>query len=206
MKKQIALVCGLLCAALLVFGLVGTANAATVVLNPLDVGDDAAAGIRGLQVGNTLYNMAFIRGRTVEQVYGQFPGVFPFPDSISAAAAIDAVNDVLNDYNLLNDPDVTSVNSGQGDGSRSFLLPFASQMSPFPGQETARVWRSGYDGIFGGPPDTWGSDTAGPFAVSYSDFTSTYAAFRVVPLPAGVWLLGSGLVGVIGLRRKRPKT
>ena len=28
----------------------------------------------------------------------------------------------------------------------------------------------------------------------------------VVPIPGAVWLLGSGLVGVIGLRRKRPKT
>ena len=32
-----------------------------------------------------------------------------------------------------------------------------------------------------------------------------YANFEVVPLPAAVWLLGSGLLGVIGFRRRSKK-
>ena len=202
MKKPIALVCGLLCATLLVFGLVCTANAATVVLDPLN--DDTAIGMRNLQVGNTLYNMAFIRGSAAD-VYGGFPGVFPFGDSGAAAAAVDAANGALNDYNLLNATDVTRVGFAVASGSPAWLLAYDSQAGIPPSPDTATVWRSGYDGIYGGAPDTWERDTTGVFGAGY-DGTSTYAAFQVVPLPAAVWLLGSGLLGVLGLRRKRSNT
>jgi hypothetical protein len=35
--------------------------------------------------------------------------------------------------------------------------------------------------------------------------TLTYAKFTVVPIPAAVWLLGGGLIGLLGLRRRLKK-
>ena len=71
------------------------------------------------------------------------------------------------------------------------------------------------------PQKYWsGSDGAGTKAWTFRfqdgsqglDFeTTNYYSWavhdgNVVPIPGAVWLLGSGLVGVIGLRRKRPTT
>jgi len=30
-----------------------------------------------------------------------------------------------------------------------------------------------------------------------------YMSYQVVPIPAAVWLLGSGLIGLVGLSRRR---
>jgi hypothetical protein len=40
-----------------------------------------------------------------------------------------------------------------------------------------------------------------PDADSYRE-PKPYADFTVVPIPAAVWLLGSGLIGLWGLRRR----
>ncbi len=40
-----------------------------------------------------------------------------------------------------------------------------------------------------------------PFLVQFDDATDTYT-YAPVPIPGAVWLLGSGLVGLIGLKRR----
>ena len=54
--------------------------------------------------------------------------------------------------------------------------------------------------------------TAGPRAYTWDDFTnkggniaalSNVRAFSVVPVPAAVWLFASGLIGLVGVARKR---
>lgn len=54
--------------------------------------------------------------------------------------------------------------------------------------------------------------TAGPRAYTWDDFTnngdqianlSNVRAFSVVPVPAAAWLFGSGLIGLVGLARRK---
>lgn len=47
---------------------------------------------------------------------------------------------------------------------------------------------------------------AGGFSTALRSFTSTGLAVTTVPLPAAVWLLGSGLVGLAGFSRHRRET
>lgn len=44
---------------------------------------------------------------------------------------------------------------------------------------------------------------AGYFASSQRDFSATISAVSAVPVPAAVWLFGSGLIGLIGLARRK---
>ena len=56
--------------------------------------------------------------------------------------------------------------------------------------------------------------TAGPRAYTWADFTnnggkiaelSNARAFSVVPVPAAVWLFGSGLLGLVGVARRKSR-
>jgi len=54
-------------------------------------------------------------------------------------------------------------------------------------------------------PDAWISDLANnPFAGSATDNQPLmWADFTPVPVPAAVWLFGSGLVGLVGMARRK---
>jgi hypothetical protein len=47
-----------------------------------------------------------------------------------------------------------------------------------------------------------GADANGFASVSFSDFEANPAPPAATPIPGAVWLLGSGLVGLVGLRKK----
>ena len=49
---------------------------------------------------------------------------------------------------------------------------------------------------------TAGADANGFASVSFSDFQATPAPPSATPIPGAVWLLGSGLAGLVGLRKK----
>jgi hypothetical protein len=169
----------------------GAQAAPQVILDPLD--PDNVAAITNLVIGGTPYNVGFLPfTRTADEVYGPFPGVFPFPDEASSAAAADAVNDVLNSSGL------EAVGFG-GIGSTLWFLGWEGGIGVGP-TEVVRLWRSG----FGFIDVDWQRDPL-PYETFYN-FNAGYATFQAVPLPAAVWLLGSGLLGVIGFRRKRPTT
>ena len=63
---------------------------------------------------------------------------------------------------------------------------------------TPLVWDGTLDGDANGIPGT--AMTAGPFAGFEPTFT-----LQAVPIPAAVWLFGSGLLGLVGVARRRRK-
>lgn len=56
------------------------------------------------------------------------------------------------------------------------------------------------DGVLGNPMNT------GPFIGYNNTFSGTLTVTSVVPIPPAVWLFGSGLVGLLGLSRRRKDT
>jgi len=73
--------------------LLGASAAQAQTIVQLD--DDTATGILYLEVGSTLYNVAF-RSISADELYGEENPEFDFTDSQSASAAVDAINLALN--------------------------------------------------------------------------------------------------------------
>jgi hypothetical protein len=191
------LVCGLLCATFLIFGPVGTANAAfSLDLDPTD--NNNALGIRNLELDGVPYNVEFQFGSSNE-IYG-LPPQFDFTAfnaEEQIAAAMIKVNTALN-----SDAAVQTVGPAKSDlyniggdwdpNNSGLILALASAYN----DRTLREWDTAKE-------ESILSTGVRVIPISKLD---TYAKFTVVPLPSAVWLLGSGLLGVIGFRRKRPTT
>ena len=237
MKKPIALVCGLLCAALLVFvpicGQAPAVQAATFVpwapsdLNP---GDKYHVGFLTF-VARTAdstdiadYN-AFVQGQSEQAgAITENWGVSWFV--IGSTSSVDAKDNIpVNTAPIYLLSDVRLANNAADLWDGSIQANFS--VNQF-GNELAadKVWTGtnsdGTAAIMGpelewlgtGSPRYGWSGTVDSEWVSFNtenkNFPSPFYAvseeLTVVPIPGGVWLLGSGLLGVIGFRRKRPKT
>ena len=53
------------------------------------------------------------------------------------------------------------------------------------------------------PLSITGTDIASGQAFEYGYTTSTQTVSEVVPIPAAAWLFGSGLIGLVGLARRK---
>jgi hypothetical protein len=72
----------------------------------------------------------------------------------------------------------TAAAVGTTDGAGNFTLSWTSLI---------------VGGAFGGQTGSW-------------QFAGTYTTAAVVPVPAAAWLMGSGLIGLVGVARRRRKT
>ena len=80
-----------------------------------------ATGIENLDIGGTLYNVAFTATQTVAaQIYGPFPGTFDFATNQAAQAAADVVNEELNATGA------KTVGAGGSDGVPFYRIGFES--------------------------------------------------------------------------------
>jgi hypothetical protein len=168
--------------------LLGSAAQAAVVKD-----DQVATGIKNLGVDGTLYNVEF-KNTSWSGVYGD-PPTFDFDSVDSSAAAVDAVNAALNADGA------SLVGESSTEGAPAFMIGFGSFESSIEGEIV--LWQAG---AYSTPdPDAWISDLANnPFAGSATDNQPLmWADFRPVPVPAAVWLFGSGLVGLVGVARRK---
>ncbi len=149
-----------------------------------------AIGIENLDLGGTLYDVAFTASVSADEVYGTFPGEYDFANINLAISAVNAVTE------LLNDEGADTV--GEGEFSESFFVGYFSS-TPF-GVESVTHREADFDGTWDQNPIT--------FTKPYNTDPKVWADFTeasVVPVPAAAWLFGSGLLGLVGIaRRKNP--
>jgi hypothetical protein len=152
--------------------LLGTsaAQAANVRYDPTN--PQKAIEIRNLDIGGTLYNVTVPEGTTALQLYGEFPGVYPFGegDWEAAKAAVDAVNAVLNAEDPI--PFYVGVKGGgNGELNQVFLVGYDDQ---FLGVQTVKA-REGFNLDF----STW-NEKSPKEVPEYNVDKKTWADFREV--------------------------
>jgi len=181
------------------------ASAATVVF---DSGSPYVTDEYGTYYLITEVNGLYVAGYgtyDVDFVFDKYQNIwgsgYDFQTPEGASKAIRALNDALNDIDwfsyhdvqLTYDPGVLGTEEYQasryyvpyvgGSGNKVFTS-FSNNDFGFDDGYSATHWRLGGVGLV---PVT-------------SD--KLYAKFNMVPIPGAVWLLGSGLIGLVGIRKK----
>ena len=154
-----------------------------------------AVGITDLNIGGTFYNVAFDEQTPAVGIYGGLPGVFDFTTVGSASAAVDAVVAELNTAGALRvgEEVIDTLNPLQ----ETFNVGYGST-----GNDALAVVDIVQAAIDVG---TWAN--LGADILLYNGDERTYATFTVsqppIPVPAAAWLFGTGMVGLIGITRRR---
>jgi len=169
--------------ALLLIG-VSSAHSATVIL---DGSGDIALEIQGLAYDGMVYDVTFVPD-TPGNIYGAPPNLdFDFDSQTVVGEVIDVVNAALETTTA-----VKVGTEGFANGEYRIAYDYSLSIQEFNtwGGENAAV----------GAWNTAVTDTVPPDAQN-----DVYAVFApaAVPIPAAVWLFGSGLLGLIGVARRR---
>ena len=103
----------------------------------------------------------------------------------------------------------------QGKNCSSGKLVFGGDLIAFGWSGSLGILEFGTTNLAGWAKDLWTPNSGnehiymdvGPFDLnnvsSVKSFTATADGFAVVPVPAAVWLLGSGLLGLVGVARRQ---
>lgn len=172
---------------ILVFGPISS-QAFTV---EIDSSGTNALGIRNLEVDSVLYNVAFRYGSS-NDIYGAPPDLL-FEGEDASAVATAAVNTALNSEDSVRTvgpqtSELYNIGAGVDINYPQFLMAFTSaydDRTPFE-WDIAKAKDEGLLGV----------------NIIGLDVLATYADFNPVPIPAAGWLLGGGLIGLLGLRRR----
>lgn len=156
-----------------------TSQAATVKLDA----SGNASHILGLDVSGTLYNVEFQLGALD----------FTFARS---SLALDAATQIANALNALT-PIATAVTDGTNTRTEYFVFSDIVILSPGPGLPALSTEL--YGGTYPGDQNAWQT-----FFTSRATTSSLLMAhFSPVPIPSAYWLFSAGLVGLIGMARRK---
>ena len=179
---------------LVVSALVLSTSVHAAVINP----------ILGLNIGGTLYNVTFhdsagasfnaLWDADDDGVFGGGSSLFStaptfWGDEAGAQAATSAI------ITALGTSDASTA------GSDSFLIPYQTRGGGTitDGVDTIDIY---FDAIATLNQEASATSAVDDF-VSSNYNVSPYASFTVVPVPAAAWLFGSGLIGLIGIARRK---
>lgn len=168
---------GILIAAILLVSV--PANSATIVKD----GSGYVTGINGLEVNSVSYNVDFVYN-SYNQIWSSSTPEF-WADASGAEIAVLAINTVLND-DAIPPPVILDAS-----GTRYFV--------PWRWDGAATLIETKYGQRFDS-----GWSTSSPLKTD-PNFSYHYATFSQVPIPGAIWLLGSGLIGIVGIRKKFKK-
>lgn len=191
-----ALTTGVLAAGLLLGA--HTASAATVIFGD---GGNKATGIKDLDIGGKLYDVSFTVQSFAFEVYGPFAGSFDVfserfaaLNGVAALRAVNAVSDELEAAGALsigeagNPFESLTFNVGYGSSSGSSGIEMVNTARGFTLDVLDRWFLGGMNQLaYNGDERTW----------------AEFAEVAAVPVPAAVWLFGSGLFGLIGIARHK---
>ncbi len=142
-------------------------------------------GIDHLQVGSSFYDVDFLHDSFDDLWPSQNP-VF-WDDQGGAQSASNAINTVLN-----NESPVPLVSTS---GSGIYNVPFEKRTIDGKIGTVVNLRHTDF-GVW------WGSNSSAGYLSSGSDYV--YARFSpVVPIPGALWLLGSGLFGLVAVRWRK---
>jgi hypothetical protein len=173
-----------------------TAQAANVELD----GSDNVIRVTNLELNfdndalDGFYNADFITGKGSD-IYGFDPAEFDFSPAEENSAAMIQLN------NALSLADTVPVGAGSI-GSDQYFIPAIEFNFPVPPID---IWGAFGGENFGALWDACETDCLSGVTALRPDDVNTFAKFSPVPVPAAVWLFGSGLLGLIGIA-KRKKT
>ena len=147
---------------------------------------DMISGVSGLETLGTTWDVTFNDG-SADAVYGTNPPFSTVSDSQTASEALRLALVALA-------ADATASDFVGCAGTDCYLIsPYAINEFTVAGNAVAKIGTSVY----------YLASVSGDPSLSYSD--RTYATWEesVVPIPAAIWLFGSGLIGLIGIARRK---
>ena len=182
-----------LTAAIGLFLIASGAQAVPVLISDNNVG----VRILNLEVGDTRYNIDFEFDEWPD-VYGGPTPVFDFDTPELAQEANEKINAVLNGANTTGEK-VKQVGPPQEEQANEGFPLYAIGVD-FDDPYVDWIGAAFVDNI-----DVWIDDFLGNPVAGSQDAETTWmwAKATVVPVPAAVWLFGSGLIGLIGIARRK---
>ena len=168
------------------------AFSATLILE-----DGQLMGATGIDVNGELYDVLFLDG-TAEELFstdGEY--TFTFTNKSESDAALEALEEqvLIGDYDT--DPSLT--NGITFAGFAFLILPYSYNTTGYVSTSLLVNSNKVKDGV---------ADTIGSEFVTYDTSDKKYYVWTVwapssaVPIPGAAWLLGFGLMGLIGLKRR----
>ncbi len=221
----------ILCATFLIFGVVGTAGAYTPLANPgAFSGSATTIDFEGVAVGSDITNLYSPLGVTFSAVNGtSFPRI-DNNESGGGQGANGGPADPLIYTSITQDAPLMVTFSGgavaAGGAYYIDIAPFIGRglfydvnnilITTFILDQTVDFWGLRADPgdaligsiLFdssGGYPEASAQGFGADVAESYTIDNLIFEAGAPVPIPGAVWLLGSGLIGLAGFRRKLKK-
>ncbi|MGD9160863.1 MAG: hypothetical protein PVG39_20760 [Desulfobacteraceae bacterium] len=169
-------------------------------------------GINGLTVGDDIYNTTFVEGTALDLYYDGENWNFDFTDKETALLAAESLREAIESVEAYDYYPSLYLYGLQGSSNGTDMVtPYVHAgyrdwiyCTTFHNEHNISVYEM-YDSV--GSKMVNEGDDSNEMRAGYFPwvFVSWEEQSSAVPIPGAVWLLGSGLLGLIGIRKRRDK-